>query len=754
MTLNQRHHSRSRKRLAWLLRAVVSLGISFASQTILAQDDPTTESTPRSTLPPVEVRPEPETPTSDAIGDEDLGPSLFPSLGEQMFGSTPNDFAGLNNALRGTRSLLDDPRLGTIVDQNRIEEKGAIDMFHALQNEVGVLIQATGRGQASPFVRGVTGQQVLILVDGIRMNNAVLRGGPNQYFNTIDPGQVERIEVIRSAGSVLYGSDAIGGVINVVTRGADPGRGAYLGNSFRSVYSTADSGWYGRGNVEGWVGQSGVFAGASYMNVHDLDIGGDKGRQPFTNYDQYAGDIKFNRMIGDNQMLTVALSHFEQQDVPRSDRFPPFVLGPPANTARPTFFDPQQRDMTWVRWQGLADVANPFYDAFSTTFSYSLTAEGSRERRSNTQLDVGKFRDDMVGVTVAFNKDLGDFGKFTYGVDYYYEDIDAYRQRFNPSNPAAPPTNRPPQYPNDAVADQGGAYLQWDVPVTERLDAIVGTRYSNANMSATPIFTINNVPQAIAFERTYQDWVANCGLTYDLSGGFKLVGGVYQGFRAPTVDDLTSNNTFLQNAQSSPTLGSLGVQPEQSTTYETGVKFDGDVLRLQAYEWWTTIDNYIARSVDGANNVFLGNHEAHLNGTELAAELLVTDVWSLYGNFAYTYGVDVTDQVFVSRIPPMQGNVGTRWRALDRRSYFDLYTWLVDRQDRYNPSNLTDSRFPVGGTAGYGTLNLRCGTRLGEYEQHRLSLVLENMTNKYYRVLGSGVDGAGFNAILGYEFVR
>lgn len=87
-------------------------------------------------------------------------------------------------------------------------------MFQALQNEVGVLMQSMAAGQASPFIRGLTGRQVLLLVDGIRLNNSVYRRGPNQYFNTIDPGMVDHIEVLRGRGSVLWGSDAIGGAIN------------------------------------------------------------------------------------------------------------------------------------------------------------------------------------------------------------------------------------------------------------------------------------------------------------------------------------------------------------------------------------------------------------------------------------------------------------------------------------------------------------------------------------------------------------
>ena len=290
------------------------------------------------TLPPVIVTPDVREPSgTPSYGASGYGapnvtsggpngqPSIYPSLSDQVFGK--GDTAGLNGITRSEKSVFDIPSLGTVINREAIDQQQAADMFQALQNEVGVLMQSTARGQASPFVRGLTGQQVLILVDGVRMNNSIFRAGPNQYYNLIDPGQVERIEVIRGPESVLWGSDAIGGVINVVTRSAAQSRGNYTGGGFKEYFSTADTASYSRANIEGWVGQSGVFGGASYMNVNDLRRGGDLGVQPYTNYSQYAGDIKFNRMLDNDAMLTVALQHFEQQDVPRSDRFRPLSSG-------------------------------------------------------------------------------------------------------------------------------------------------------------------------------------------------------------------------------------------------------------------------------------------------------------------------------------------------------------------------------------------------------------------------------------------
>ena len=730
---------------------------------------------PEGTLPPVEVRP-PEvaegsgnTPGESAdLGGFDASNQLFseafPSLSDQLIGGASLDPAGLNSILRTEQSLFEMPQLGTLVDRDTLDERMSNNMFRALQNEVGVTLQQTGSGQLSPFIRGLTGQQILILVDGIRLNNSVLRAGPNQYASTIDPGMIERIEIVRGAQSVLWGSDALGGAINIVTRGADPLRGDYSRVSFQQFVGSADASSYSRGNVEGWVGGTGVFAGGSYLNTNDLDIGGGRGRQPATGYDQYAGDIKFSRMVSDTSLLTVALQHFEQNHLARSDRFLPFVLGPAPSgssaTQRPTFFDPQQRDLAYIRLHGVTDLDNCFYDAYSATVSYSLTKEGSTVDRysSNaaaalpTRREIGEFTDDMIGVNLAASKDLNELGKATYGADYFYEDINSHRVRINdPTLPGAMPTATDPQYPDDSLADRFGLFLNWDGQLTERLSANAGVRYENLNLSATPNFDTVGL---VHFDRTYQDWIGSIGLSYEVMEELRLVGGMYEGFRAPTIDDLTANKTAIQNVQTVPRLGDLNIQPEHTRTYEIGFKHDSDRVRFQVYEWWTDFSSVIGREFVGTDQ-FLANQQAYLNGTEAYGEYLFNPYWSLYGNFAYTYGQNLDTNEPFSRISPTQGIVGLRWRDDDlRRSYFDIYTWLVRRQDRYASANLGDVRFIPGGTPGYATLNLRTGTTLGQNQQHHVSLSLENITDKYYRVLGSGVDGAGFNAVFGYEFVR
>ena len=473
--------------------------------------------------------------------------------------------------------------------------------------------------------------------------------------------------------------------------------------------------------------------------------------------------MKFNRLLGEDHLLTVALQHFEQKDVPRSDRFLPFVLGPPAAAPRPTFFDPQQRDLAYIRLQGLGD--NALFDAYTTTVLYGRNKEGSREIRSATRTDLAEFDVNTIGYNLTLARDLEDLGRFTYGGDFYYDDVDASRFRFNPTNGSLVQDN--PQFPDDARYHRAGGFLNWDVWLTERWSTMAGVRYEMAQAHGT-INAVSGTPQT--FDRSYQDWIASVGMGYLITPELQLVGNVSEGFRAPNLDDLTADNTVHQASRDIP---SLNVRPEHSRTYEVGFKLDTPRLRGQVFQFWNDFQDKIQRQavdaagnpvpdvigpngtiIPGSSNFIRINSDAYIYGTEMYGEYLLPDGWSLYGNLWYTYGVDVGRHQPLSRIPPAQGILGLRWRESDGSRWFDVYSWLVHRQDRYAPENNTDARFPLGGTPGYATLNMRLGTRLGRRGDHRLSMTLENMTDKLYRVLGSGIDGPGFNAILGWSWIR
>lgn len=654
----------------------------------------------------------------------------------------------LSGGRRSLRSLLDDPTHRTIISQRELLERAPSDMLQALEREVGVTIQRTQRGAASPFIRGLTGQQVLILVDGIRLNNATFRAGPNQYFNTIDPGMVDHIEVIRGPQAMLYGSDAIGGVINVVTRSnQNLLGGGFFGGEWIQKFSSADLGYYGRLNVEGTVGEGFFFGGAGYGNFNDLDRGGELGRQPWTDYAQHSGDIKLSYLLAENRMLTVSLQHFVQQDVARSDRFP----------NRLTVFDPQQRSMGYVRYIGTG-VAGPMFDRFSVTASYHRQREASTDQQlNNSNLDIGEFDTETLGLLVMFSRDLGGLGRLTYGMDLYYDDVDSFKDRFDASTGAFL-SSLTPQFPDDGIYQQTGAYLQWDTELSNRLGAVSGVRFTRVSADATPIVNIDDdgdpgtpdVPTPLPINPQFSDWSASAGLNYRLRDDLRLVTSFSEGFRAPNLDDLAAtNNNVQQSAVDSP---SVNLQPERSTSYDVGLKWEQQDFRGQVFYFWTDIDNMILRAPAGSvgTEILFSriNHDAHLNGLEIGGDYRLDESLTVYGTMSYYHGVDREALEPLSRIPPLQVVAGIRWRDPETRNYIDFYAWMADQQDRLNFQDLSDSRIPNDGTPGYATFNLRLGTMISEREH--VSLELENIFDKDYRVHGSGVDGAGFSANIRY----
>jgi outer membrane receptor protein involved in Fe transport len=294
------------------------------------------------------------------------------------------------------------------------------------------------------------------------------------------------------------------------------------------------------------------------------------------------------------------------------------------------------------------------------------------------------------------------------------------------------------------------------------LAAVAGVRYSNIQSGATVALFDPDDPEAppvdTPIQPRFNDWTASVGLTYEVTPCLHLVGSVAEGFRAPSLDDLTS---VSDNVNEGIDIPNPALSPETSINYEAGLKFNYDRLRAQTFVFWTELNDLLDRQkvgevpdplvpgsfIDILQRRNLGT--AQLQGYELAGELLLTPTWSLFGNFTYIYGQNLTADEPMSRIPPAQGILGLRWRDRKAQNWFDLYGWLVARQDRLSARDIRDSRIPDGGTPGYGTVNLRLGRRLAQ--NHRITLGIENIFDALYRVHGSGVDGPGISGVFGYE---
>ena len=175
--------------------------------------------------------------TSLILEDEDINLEIFLTA---QSGSLPE--VQILSASRRNTSSLRLPFASSVLNLPAQSENIPRTVPESLNVIPGVFVQKTNHGGGSPFIRGLTGNQTLILIDGIRLNNSTFRYGPNQYLNTIDPFSVNKIEVLRGSGSVQYGSDAMGGVIQIFTK--DP---SY---SSKKSFKGSVSGRFGSGNME------------------------------------------------------------------------------------------------------------------------------------------------------------------------------------------------------------------------------------------------------------------------------------------------------------------------------------------------------------------------------------------------------------------------------------------------------------------------------------------------------------------------
>lgn len=202
-------------------------------------------------------------------------------------------------------------------------EQMAASLPEALTETPGIVVQQTAHGQGSPFLRGFTGFRTVALVDGIRLNNSTFRDGPNQYWSTIDALAVDRLEVVKGPGSVMYGSDAVGGTVNALMRAPRYGFDQNIRWSGATYYrfGSAERAHLGRGEFgaaerEQW----GFTLGFSTKTFGDVQGGEDVGRQAHTGYDQWDTDAKMEYFLSPSTKLTVAYQRTEQDDVERTHR--------------------------------------------------------------------------------------------------------------------------------------------------------------------------------------------------------------------------------------------------------------------------------------------------------------------------------------------------------------------------------------------------------------------------------------------------
>jgi len=648
-------------------------------------------------------------------------------------------------ATRRPESTFDVPVATNVLQFEEIRASTPQTVMDLLRGHTGTYVQQTTPGQGVVIVRGLKGSEVLQLVDGFRLNNAIFRNAPNQYVALVDSQMLGQLEVVRGPMSALHGSDAMGGVVQMLSE--EPGFTGDAwsgGGALRTMYGSADNSSLSR--AETAIGRSGVAlsGGATYQSVGDRRVGGGE-TLPYTSYSARAADLKLRTDTAPGHEIMASVQYSEQPKTPRYDELTPGFGQTQPNSAV-FYFEPQRRDFAQLRWRGTNATA--LWDNAEVHVGRQELADDRRTRDfgSNNQ-DREKNGDTSWGVTFQAGRSLLGGHYLTYGADYYDDTVESSRVRTNVVTGVV--TNRPPRFPDGSTMTQFGVFAVDDWSVSERLDLIAGLRWSSVGTRLPP--SAGSVGTSV----NEDDLSGNLSLAYAVRDDVRLVANLGRGFRAPNVFDL---GTFGDRPGNRFNIPNPDLSSETVTTLDAGVKVDGE--RLQG-----ELVGYVSRYSDKITSVLTGEvtesgrlvvqnrnvSKLDLVGIEAGLRGKLRDDLEWYATATWTRGDETVagTETPADRIPPIFGMAGVIWDARTNLS-LEAYLMYAGSQDRYSPRDEVDSRIEPGGTPGWVTWNVRAAWQATE--SFSASLRLANLGDRLYREFGSGVDAPGFDCLVTLDY--
>lgn len=643
-------------------------------------------------------------------------------------------------ATRRAESRLDVPVATTVLTREALRSRAPQTVLDALHGEAGTFVQQTTPGQSNVIVRGLKGSEVLHLVDGFRLNNAIFRNAPNQYLALVDSQMLDGIEVVRGPMSTLYGGDAMGGVVQFSSHAP-----RFTGDAWRTeggaraIWSSADRAVLSR--VEGAAGHEAVAVsgGLTYQNVNPLRVGGGE-RLPFTAFTARGGNARVDALPADGHELMFQTQYFEQPDTPRFDELVP-GFGQTRPTSSEFAFSPQVRRFHQARWT----LSNPtwLFDRLALMGGRQVIRDDRRSRDfGSVNRDSERNTATTDGFTVHADKSWADNRYLSFGVEWYDDSVRSARSRTDVATDAV--SARPSRFPDRSSMRQLGIYANEDWQITPALDLLYGLRWSRIETRLAPV----GATPGVAVDD--DDLSGNVGVNYAIDDGLRIIANAGRGFRAPNVFDL---GVFGDRPGNRFQIPNPDLKPEVVTTFDAGFKFEGAAWSGELVAFRSRYRDKITAVVTGAltpsGRIVVESRNATrqtLNGFEGALEWRPSDRLRTFGTATWTRGDETLDGIRdpADRVPPIFGKFGAEWAYRDDLS-FEGYVFYATRQDRLSPRDRIDPRIDPSGTAGWATLNAHAAWQVSP--KLDLSIRLENLADTRYREHGSGIDEPGRSII-------
>ncbi len=639
----------------------------------------------------------------------------------------------------------------TIASRDKIESRTSPNTADALREIAGVLVQKTTAGHGAPIIRGMIGKDVLLLYNSIRLNKPTFRFGANQYMNTINAEILERIEVVKGPGSVMYGSDAIGGLVNMIPFFPTDG---YSDHPFQNLvslrYGSADRSRLANAVITHQLSNFFLLANFGMKKFGDLTAGKDVGKQIPTGYKEWDGNFKLNYFFNPQTQLEWDLLTVVQTHVPRYDKY---VTG----QYQKYEYALQSRFLAAVTLHH-QPISKSWLNKLRWNFSFQFEEEKIEQQKAGKNYEIQNNNELTTwGSYLQMNSLLPGNHVLTYGYELYFDRVHSLRyKKSDRSLESLRPT-----FPDGSTYFSSGIFLNDQWIIRPDFDITIGLRWSQIMLSSNLGDPFGN------FEDRNSDFTGTIGFSYQVLRWFNVIATYARGFRAPNFND----TVVLKVSNAGMDAPSPGLKPEKSHNFELGVKWNQANFTGSFFVFYNQLKDLIDRykgsylgltffdedgdGVRDADEVDIYQKHnagiAYITGWEASSNFRVNQNWEIHGFIFWTYGQNKTLNEPMSRIPPLMGMISLKFLP-SPGFQMEAFIRAAGKQSRLSTRDKDDSRIPEGGTPGWKTFNLRC--RYLWRENWSFHVTVENIFDETYKEHGSGVYSAGRNFVISLRFQK
>jgi len=645
-------------------------------------------------------------------------------------------------ASRTEQRVFDSPASLSVINEETLARATAPTLAELMRDLPGIQVTDSGQpGLGRVRIRGEESRRTAILVNSQEVTDHHEVGTPL----TLHPAMVERVEVIRGSGAVLYGSRALSGVVNFLTRkgGTEPLQATLAGG-----YDTATAGYNTFASLYGNL--DGLEYRAAWSQSDHEERSTPAGKMENTAYDNESLYLYAGRGFGSQRLEYIYEDYdsssdiFVEEEVKTTYPLTDFYLETPVrDRSKHALFYEWEADNDWLKRLS----ANGYLQQSDRLFyTYTETVWYSRDIDTSGELDTD-------GALVQLDFQPWGSHNVIAGLQYVDDQIDQTRRVDTLSwTPDIAPTGI------EVIRDRAGIETwawfvqdQWDLG--DRLSLTAGLRQYHVDGELDYSDRKSLAPGNLDED---DELIGALGVVWDLGDDMRLRASVSEGYVYPSLTQLATG-AYAGSRFVNP---DPGLDPETSINYELGLRLQRESLTLDATAFYTESDDYInhlpctaADACPGSRDRLYQNiGESRAHGVELYLGYLVGET----GLEPYTTltwmkrRIDYDDEfaTWDSGVPELAGRAGIRWRhqpAAAPGLWSDLYLRGETSSDLREPDTVRDT---LDDKASWVTANIAAGMNFGKAEQYQLSLELNNLTDKRYVASTENLYGAERSAAV------